>query len=476
MQDNHSACVDRTRIVASHSGRDSARFPGRSPRGTLQLIVPDGPQLGVVDRIDGPLPGLFALSLRGDEPRVLLVFAGAPRARPAWAIARERPRGAPADAIVRGLRDRLEGTRVVQAVVGRSLSLFVRAGDHELWVAADRSGVQVDEPIDGMLPEGRPLTEADLADAEARASRLLAEHRALLVDAKRRALEAALGKVATKLERRISAVEEDLSRAEDASEDARVAALFVAEATRMPRGTTLLHATDWSSGAPVERTLTLDPAAPPRVQLERVFARAKRLRAGAALARARRDEAETWLLTVLEARDELQRLADEHTIDALAERIRRALPRDLAPKPQGSARARPAQGGARRHREFESVAGSPLFVGKDATSNDHLSTVVARPGDLWLHARDAAGAHVVAPGWFKSGRLEQETLVDAATLAAHFSDLRGEAVVDVRYADRRHVRKRRGAPPGTVEVTREKVLPVRIERERLTRLLASERS
>jgi hypothetical protein len=48
-------------------------------------------------------------------------------------------------------------------------------------------------------------------------------------------------------------------------------------------------------------------------------------------------------------------------------------------------------------------------------------------------------------------------------LAAHFSDARGEAVVDVAYAPRRYVRKPRGSAPGLVVVDREKVFAVRID-------------
>ena len=112
-------------------------------------------------------------------------------------------------------------------------------------------------------------------------------------------------------------------------------------------------------------------------------------------------------------------------------------------------------------------------MGRDAPSNDALTVRVARPGDLWLHARGSAGAHVVVPGWSKEGGGDVEALLDAATLAAHFSDQRGEALAEVVYGDRRYVRKRRGSPPGQVELTRERVLAVRVEPARLARLLAS---
>ena len=83
------------------------------------------------------------------------------------------------------------------------------------------------------------------------------------------------------------------------------------------------------------------------------------------------------------------------------------------------------------------------------------------------------GAHVVVP--LSKGRsCSAETLVDAATLAAHFSDLRGEAIVDVLYTPRRFVHKRKGSPVGSVTLGSEKVIAVRMEVERLKRLLENE--
>jgi predicted ribosome quality control (RQC) complex YloA/Tae2 family protein len=113
------------------------------------------------------------------------------------------------------------------------------------------------------------------------------------------------------------------------------------------------------------------------------------------------------------------------------------------------------------------------LVGRDAASNDALTVRVAKPGDLWVHVKGGAGAHVVVPGACRGGAPDGRALVDAATLAAHFSSLRGEPVVDVLYADRRHVRKRKGSAPGAVEAPGAKSLALRVEPERLARLLAS---
>src|SRR5690606_31514716 len=112
------------------------------------------------------------------------------------------------------------------------------------------------------------------------------------------------------------------------------------------------------------------------------------------------------------------------------------------------------------YRAFVARSGRRLLVGKGAADNDALTLRVARPHDLWLHAKERTGAHVIVP-LDRGHTCPAEDLVDAAHLAAHFSDARDEKVVDVQYAHRRHLRKPKGSPPGFVVVDREKVLVLR---------------
>jgi predicted ribosome quality control (RQC) complex YloA/Tae2 family protein len=112
-------------------------------------------------------------------------------------------------------------------------------------------------------------------------------------------------------------------------------------------------------------------------------------------------------------------------------------------------------------------------VGRGAAHNDQLTFQIARPHDLWLHAQGYPGAHVIVP-LPKNQTCPGDVLADAAHLAAHFSDARDEAVVDVQYASRRYLRKPRGSAPGLVVVDREKIIAVRIDPGVLSALLASE--
>ncbi|HEY9842391.1 MAG: NFACT RNA binding domain-containing protein [Candidatus Sericytochromatia bacterium] len=128
------------------------------------------------------------------------------------------------------------------------------------------------------------------------------------------------------------------------------------------------------------------------------------------------------------------------------------------------------------YREFVSSAGQRILVGRSARDNDLLTFRHARGNDHWLHVRDWPGSHVVVP-LQRGEQLHPETLLDAATLALHYSsatspDAGALAQADVAYTQRKHVRKIKGGKAGQVQLAEFKVLNLRPEPARLQRLMA----
>ena len=116
-----------------------------------------------------------------------------------------------------------------------------------------------------------------------------------------------------------------------------------------------------------------------------------------------------------------------------------------------------ASAGARR---YLSSDGYEILVGRAARDNDQLTFKVARPHDLWLHAADYPGSHVVVRNHARGADVPQRTVHEAAQLAAHFSQARGDAKVAVNYAQRKFLSKPRGAAPGLVRMSSFKTLLV----------------
>ncbi len=121
--------------------------------------------------------------------------------------------------------------------------------------------------------------------------------------------------------------------------------------------------------------------------------------------------------------------------------------RDLALLPTGEPEGgdSSAAGGERSGpRHYLTSRGLALLVGRGARENHHLTFAVARPDDLWLHARDVPGAHVVLRD--NEGRAGADDLREAAEVAAFFSEGRREKAVDVHVTRRKHLRPGRGGP------------------------------
>jgi hypothetical protein len=110
-----------------------------------------------------------------------------------------------------------------------------------------------------------------------------------------------------------------------------------------------------------------------------------------------------------------------------------------------------------RCRRYLTTHGLPVLVGRTARENHHLTFRVARGEDLWLHARDLPGAHVILRD--DEGRAAAEDLREAAEVAAFFSEGRTAAHVDVHVTRRKHVRPARGGP-GRVFVAHSETLRV----------------
>jgi len=101
------------------------------------------------------------------------------------------------------------------------------------------------------------------------------------------------------------------------------------------------------------------------------------------------------------------------------------------------------------YRTFRSSGGLEIRVGRGARHNDALTFRHSAPDDIWLHARQAAGAHVILR-WTKPGNPPARDLEEAAVLAALHSRARTSGSVPVDWTRRKHVRKPRRAAPGAV--------------------------
>lgn len=97
---------------------------------------------------------------------------------------------------------------------------------------------------------------------------------------------------------------------------------------------------------------------------------------------------------------------------------------------------------------FRSSDGFPILVGRNNQQNDQLSLKSAHKNDIWLHAQKIHGAHVIIA--CEGAAVPDQTITEAAMLAAYYSEAREGQNVPVDVTPVRFLKKPNGAKPGMV--------------------------
>ncbi len=249
-----------------------------------------------------------------------------------------------------------------------------------------------------------------------------------------------LGRRTRRLKRKARRLGQELEKAKEGPALRDDASLILASLNRIEPGSERALLTDFE-GKP--RTIDLDPRLRPHEHAAALFRRASRLE------RAERELPER-IRAVEEELAQVAALRRRHADGELG----RAEAAEILSRPERRASRAGGEAGGRGqatlpYRSFRSSGGIEIRVGRGKRHNDALTFHHSRPDDIWLHARHAAGAHVIMR-WSHPERPPAADLREAATLAAAHSKARGSAHVPVDWTRRKWVRKPRGAAPGLV--------------------------
>lgn len=340
--------------------------------------------------------------------------------------------------------------------IGRPLSRFIQAHwpEHssEAWLSAvqtldSNASIPCQRSVKGYLtrfpvlfPEMEPLgTDALFAASAGVLLPLLSKGR----ERRLRALEARLKRATKARERHRDGLLKQLTNCAEAEVLRRKGELLLAHLETIPQRADSITLTDWE-GESLE--IALDPHLSPSRNAERYFKRYRKAKADPEMIRQGIEELENAIREIAEQRDLLEVIDD-------AERFEEAI-RDveewLAPEQvtSGDKAKRKEKKELPPHLVFEQD-GLTILVGLSARGNRFVTFKQAKSDDLWLHAHNFPGAHVIIRG--ARGRENMETehrdvLEFAASLAARHSKGKGAATVPVDYTERRYVR----SVPGTV--------------------------
>lgn len=242
-------------------------------------------------------------------------------------------------------------------------------------------------------------------------------------------------------------LQQDLIRHGDAEEHKRIGDLLLANIANASRDGNRVRISDYySEGAPtieieVDENRSLQEEAAQRF---RQYTKAKRAAEEIAERLNQADRETTRRQTELQQLERIIELRDE----AALESFEKPPPAPKA-QPKKSSRTQKISG----VRRYLSTDGYEILVGRAARDNDNLTFRVAQPNDLWMHAGDYPGSHVVVRNPTRK-EIPHRTIIEAAQLAGRFSQASEDTKVVVHYTERKFLSKPKGAAPGLVRLSR----------------------
>ncbi len=242
--------------------------------------------------------------------------------------------------------------------------------------------------------------------------------------------------------RKLALQEKEYAQTQDREKLRLSGELITANLYRMEKGQRELRAENYYEEGCPEVKVPLDPLLTPQQNAAKYFKRYNKAKTAEKIlteqmAAARRER--DWLESVL---DELSRAETEQDFSD----IRRELREAGYLKGQGTGK-KEIRRGASRPRAFLSSGGFRILVGRSNTQNDQL-TKDAFASDYWFHTQRIHGSHVILCA--QGREPDQQSMTEAAMLAAWFSQGRDGSQVAVDYTQVRNVKKPRGARPGMV--------------------------
>ena len=253
-----------------------------------------------------------------------------------------------------------------------------------------------------------------------------------------------------RIERRIAKIEKDIEEASAFERYKKMGELLQINFHRLKKGMSHIAVEDVFDPSRNEIDIPLDSSLSPKTNIEHYFKKFRKGREGLQLLQRRLTisrEGQKALATIENELDNNYEQAIQHYHSELMsllppEGIKKDLPQRLP------------------YREYFLSTGLKIYVGRDGSNNDRTTFEFAKPYELWFHAQQCPGSHLVMKFPNKSFVPSKYEIEEAAAIAAFFSKAKNDSLVPVIYTQKKYVRKPRKAKAGLVTVEREKSVMV----------------
>jgi len=355
------------------------------------------------------------------------------------------------------VRVRFDGSTLLVQLTGRTADLFLLDNSNHIEAQLRHPRLQeiYNPPPIRQIPVAEDLPSASSSPSEPADAYFSSLDQARQFDSRANTIRSQLLKSIRQKRKLKENLEHDLAGHGDPHEHKRIGDLLLANVSTARRAGNKVTITDYyAEGAPaievdIDEKLSLQEEAARRF---RQYAKAKRARDEIAERMVQIDREIAQLNGQL---DQIDQIIREKDLTALTRLLEAKHPQKRSAKQKQSARESSIPG----VRRYLSTDGYEILVGRAARDNDHLTFKIAQPNDLWLHAGDYPGSHVVVRNPSRK-EIPHRTIVEAAQLAGRFSQASEDSKVVVHYTPRKFLAKPKGSASGLVRLSRFKSITV----------------
>ena len=226
--------------------------------------------------------------------------------------------------------------------------------------------------------------------------------------------------------------------------------LLSANLYRLEKGMTALTCEDYTADPPVNVTIPLEGRLAPSRNVQKYYTEYRKAANAEAVLRRLITECEEEIAYIESVQEALRRATTEGELLEIREELRQqGYLKTLTPKGQKPLQKR--RGGTLPPLRYRSSDGYTILCGRNNLQNDQLTLKTAHGSDLWFHIQKQPGSHVILlTGGTPLEELPDQTIEEAAMLAACNSSGRESSRVPIDYTLVKNIKKPNGARPGMV--------------------------
>ncbi len=255
-----------------------------------------------------------------------------------------------------------------------------------------------------------------------------------------------LTNLSERIARRIDHQKSELSACRDRDKFRIYGELLTANVHLIERGASSVSVPNFYEEDYREVRIPLDVTKSPSQNAQRYFKKYQKAKSAELMLAGQIEKGEKELLYVESIFDSLSRAEDENDVNQIRGEMADAGYLQLKRVRQGSM----GRDMKAKFAEFVTDDGFLVYAGKNNLQNDALTFKTASKQDVWMHARNIPGSHVIIKDGSKA---PDETLTQAAIIAATMSKAANSSKVPVDYTLAKYVRKQQGGSPGQVIYT-----------------------